>query len=80
MLVASVVLPLGPASKCDTPLDEGDILVSVNGRIITKFVGWESLLDDGIGKEIVVVVERGGEQLTAHITVQDLHSMYRYCI
>ncbi|KAI1317355.1 hypothetical protein EDD11_008535 [Mortierella claussenii] len=72
MLVAETVLPKGPAADC---LEEGDILVSINGELITKFVPLEDCLDRNVGKEIEIVAERGGEQRTFKITVQDLHSI-----
>ncbi|KAG0333575.1 hypothetical protein BG004_000771 [Podila humilis] len=72
MLVAETVLPKGPAAAC---LEEGDILVSINGELITKFVPLEDCLDRNVGKEIEIVAERGGEQRTFKVTVQDLHSI-----
>ncbi|KAF9206705.1 hypothetical protein BGZ49_001971 [Haplosporangium sp. Z 27] len=72
MLVAETVLPKGPASES---LEEGDILVSINGELITKFVPLEDCLDRNVGNEIEIVAERGGEQRTFKVTVQDLHSV-----
>ncbi|KAF9161882.1 hypothetical protein BGX20_001950 [Mortierella sp. AD010] len=72
MLVAETVLPKGPASDC---LEEGDILVSINGELITKFVPLEDCFDRNVGNEIEIVAERGGEQRTFKVTVQDLHSI-----
>lgn len=72
MLVAETVLPKGPAS---TFLEEGDILISINGELITKFVPLEDCLDRNVGKEIEVVAERGGEERRFKITVQDLHGI-----
>ncbi|KAG0068439.1 hypothetical protein BGZ89_004723 [Linnemannia elongata] len=72
MLVAETVLPKGPASSF---LEEGDILVSINGELITKFVPLEDCLDRNVGKEIEILAERGGEQRKVKVTVQDLHSI-----
>lgn len=72
MLVAEKVLPNGPAS---TFLEEGDVLVSVDGELITKFVPLEDCLDRNMGKEIEIVTERGGERRVSKVTVQDLHSI-----
>ncbi|KAF9431673.1 hypothetical protein BGZ76_011850 [Entomortierella beljakovae] len=72
MLVAETVLPKGPASEC---LEEGDILVSINGALITKFVPLEDCLDMNVGNAIEIVAERGGEQRTFKVVVQDLHSV-----
>jgi membrane-associated protease RseP (regulator of RpoE activity) len=73
MLVCETVVPKGPASEF---LEEGDILVSIDGVNVTKFVPLEEIMDSNVGKEIHVVVERGGTKMEVTITVQDLHSMY----
>ncbi|KAI8355477.1 trypsin-like cysteine/serine peptidase domain-containing protein [Mortierella sp. GBAus27b] len=72
MLVAETVLPKGPASEL---LEEGDILVSIDGELITKFVPLEDCLDRNVGKEIEIIAERGGERRTFKVVVQDLHSV-----
>ncbi|TPX52647.1 hypothetical protein SeMB42_g01268 [Synchytrium endobioticum] len=72
MLVADTVVPEGPASAF---LEESDILVSVNDQVITKFLPLEVILDDNIGKEIKVIIERGGCAIERRIVVQDLHSI-----
>lgn len=72
LLVAETVLPEGPAHK---KLEEGDILLTINGEYITKFVPFESMLDSNVGKDIVVNIERGGKQMELTITVGDLHAM-----
>ena len=43
MLVAEVVVSEGPAASF---LEEGDVLLSINGRIVTKFVPLEDLMDE----------------------------------
>ncbi|KAI8894394.1 hypothetical protein BC833DRAFT_605056 [Globomyces pollinis-pini] len=72
MLVAETVLPKGPGSFF---LQESDILVSINNQIVTKFVPLEDYLDSNVGKTIQFTIERGGEELTFDIIVQDLHSI-----
>jgi pro-apoptotic serine protease NMA111 len=42
VLIASVVLPEGPA---DGSLSEGDVLIKINGEYVTKFVPLEEMLD-----------------------------------
>lgn len=42
LLVVEVVLPKGPASSV---LEEGDVLVSINGKKLTQFVVLEEFLD-----------------------------------
>ncbi|KAK9767228.1 hypothetical protein K7432_003110 [Basidiobolus ranarum] len=72
MLVAETVVPKGPGSAY---MEEGDILISINGEYVTKFVPLEVFLDDNVGKEITVVIERGGVPLEFKLGVQDLHSI-----
>ena len=72
MLVVSQVVPGGPGA---TGLEPGDILVRVNGELITKFVPLESILDDKVGEFVELTVERGGESKSVKLTVQDLHSI-----
>jgi hypothetical protein len=43
MLVVQTVLPEGPAFGM---LEEGDIVIKVNGSYVTKFVPMETLLDE----------------------------------
>ncbi|KAI8615684.1 trypsin-like cysteine/serine peptidase domain-containing protein [Chytriomyces sp. MP71] len=72
MLVCETVVPKGPAAGL---LEEGDVLVTVDGITVTKFVPLESKLDESVGKEIVLEIERGGEPMKFTITVLDLHSI-----
>lgn len=72
LLVAETVLPEGPAHK---QLEEGDILLTINGEYITKFVPFEHMLDSNVGNEITVTIERGGKPMTFTIKVGDLHAI-----
>lgn len=72
LLVTETVLPEGPAHK---KLEEGDILLTINGEYITKFVPFEAMLDSNVGKEITVCIERGGKPMELKITVGNLHAM-----
>ncbi|KAJ3391352.1 hypothetical protein HDU84_006097 [Entophlyctis sp. JEL0112] len=72
MLVCETVVPKGPASGL---LEEGDVLISVDNVIVTKFVPLEMKLDESVGKEIVLRIERGGESMDFTVTVMDLHSV-----
>ncbi|KAH6578173.1 hypothetical protein BASA60_003769 [Batrachochytrium salamandrivorans] len=72
MLVAEVVVPDGPGFNM---LEEGDVLVTLNGHVVTKFVPLEEVLDNTIGDAIHITVERGGEKLEFDVIVQDLHSI-----
>lgn len=72
VLVVDAVVPEGPAYRL---LEEGDILVSMNGEYITKFVPFEDMLDNHVDKEITVRIERGGKPIEFKIHVGDLHAM-----
>ncbi|KAM3243230.1 hypothetical protein ACQJBY_055282 [Aegilops geniculata] len=68
MLVVDSVVPEGPAHK---HLEPGDVLVHING----EFLAMETLLDDSVGKEVNLQIERGGVPLTVKLEVEDLHSI-----
>ncbi|XXG79593.1 hypothetical protein AAC387_Pa09g0629 [Persea americana] len=70
MLVVDSVVPGGPAHK---HLEPGDVLVRVNGEVITQFLKLETLLDDGIDQKIDLLFERGGIPMTVTLLIQDLH-------
>lgn len=73
MLVAEIVLPEGPA---DSKLKEGDVLVKVNGELLTQFVRLDAILDSSVEHEDVRLnVQRGGVDVEVTCTVQDLHSI-----
>ncbi|KAI4307631.1 hypothetical protein L6164_030799 [Bauhinia variegata] len=72
MLVVDSVVPGGPAYK---HLEPGDVLVCVNGDVITQFLKLETLLDDSVNKNIELQIERGGTSMTVNLLVQDLHSI-----
>ena len=56
-------------------LDVGDILLAVNGTPCTHFVDLEAALDEAVGNSVLVMVERGGEELTFTVEVEDLHAL-----
>jgi S1-C subfamily serine protease len=70
MLVAETVLPKGPGSEA---LEEGDILISVNGKKLSKFLDLEDILDNFVGKAVDLVFVRSGVEISCSIVVQDLH-------
>ncbi|KAM5574303.1 protease Do-like 7 [Rosa sericea] len=72
MLVVESVVPGGPAHEC---LEPGDVLVCMNGEVITQFLKMETLLDDSVNQKIEIRIERGGTPLTVNLLVQDLHSI-----
>lgn len=76
MLVVDSVVPGGPAQSL---LEPGDVLLCVNGTVITQFLKMETLLDDSVDKKIQLQIERGGTPFTVDLTVQDLHSVTPDC-
>lgn len=70
-----VVEQLIPGSPADSALQPGDILVRINGDMVTNFVTLESLLDANIGNEITLQLVRGGNVIDRSIAVTDLHSI-----
>lgn len=72
MLVVEQALPGGPA---DGLLHPGDILVAIDGQVATGFLALDAALDAGVGRTVHLDIERGGEQLTVDLPVQDLHAI-----
>jgi len=72
MLVVDQVIPKGPA---DTILEAGDVLLRLNGKHITQFKPYEELLDESVGQEVELTVQRGTEVKQTLVRVQDLHSI-----
>ncbi len=72
MLVVEQVIP---DSSADGKLQPGDILLRINGELITEFVPLAAMLDDNVGKEIEIEIERGGMDEHHTLTVTDLHSI-----
>ena len=72
LLVAEIVLPQGPADK---QLEEGDVLIKVNGEILTQFVRLDDILDSSVGKKVKILVQRGGQDVEVELEVGDLHAI-----
>jgi S1-C subfamily serine protease len=72
MLTVGQVIPGSPASEVLAP---GDILIRVNGKLITAFVPLAAVIDSHVGEDIELQVERGGRPVTATIGVDDLHAI-----
>jgi len=72
MLVVQQVVPGSPAQN---KLEPGDILIAVNGGLITRFAALEALLDDAVGDNVTVEVQRGGERFGFTLDVIDLHAI-----
>lgn len=72
MLVAEIILPEGPA---DGKLQEGDVLLQVNGSLLTQFIRLDHTLDTSVGKPIHLLVQRGGHNVEVECDVGDLHAI-----
>ena len=72
MLVADIILPEGPSHQ---KLEEGDVLIQVNGELLTQFARLDAILDSHVGKDIEVLVQRGGSDVNVKISVGDLHAI-----
>ncbi|EMR62929.1 putative pro-apoptotic serine protease nma111 protein [Eutypa lata UCREL1] len=72
LLVAEIVLPEGPAH---IKIEEGDVLLKINGEMITQFIRLDEILDSNVGKTIHFTLQRGGEDVEVDIQVGDLHEI-----
>lgn len=72
MLVAKVVIPQSPASS---KVKHGDLLLCVNGELITQFVRLDAVLDDSVGQSISLTIQRAGENMDFELQVGDLHAI-----
>lgn len=72
LLVVTQVIPGGGA---DGKLQVGDVLTRVAGHAVSEFVPLEALLDESVGGELAVTVERNGTALEYAIAVEDLHAV-----
>jgi S1-C subfamily serine protease len=72
MLVVDRVVP---SSGVYGLLRPGDILLSANGRAIGTFVDLAEVLDEHVGANVAIDLERGGQRKTAQATVEDLYAI-----
>ena len=70
LLVVEQVLPGAAAGEFLRP---GDILVRINGELVSEFVPLAAALDDNVGRSVTVEIARGGVAHEQGITVDDLH-------
>ncbi|KAG2245584.1 hypothetical protein Bca52824_085212 [Brassica carinata] len=68
MLVVDSVVPNGPADK---HLEPGDVLIRVNGTVLTQFLNLENLIDDGVGQIVELEIERGGQPITVSVSARN---------
>ena len=70
MLVVDQVIP---DSKAYGKIAPGDILIKINNQLITEFIPLEMILDNNVGKNLLIELERGGKKIIQKILVDDLH-------
>ena len=64
-----------PGSPADGVLEPGDVLVCVQGQVVSHFLQLEELLDGAVGHTIQLQLERGGKPLMVQLPVTDLHDV-----
>lgn len=72
MLVAEIVLPQGPSHH---KVEEGDVLLKVNGEMVTQFIILDDILDSSVDKTIRLTLQRGGEDIEVDVHVGNLHDI-----
>ncbi len=72
MLTVQQIIAGSPA---DGKLQPGDILVRINGELLTEFIPLAATLDANVNEEITVELERGGRPVETTLPVTDLHEI-----
>ncbi|KAI1735760.1 Pro-apoptotic serine protease NMA111 [Xylaria scruposa] len=72
MLVAEIVLPEGPSHS---KIEEGDVLLKVNGEMVTQFIRLDDILDSNVGNTVRLTLQRGGEDVEVDVVVGNLHDI-----
>jgi pro-apoptotic serine protease NMA111 len=67
-----VVDEVQPGSAADGVLAPGDILVGIDGKPVPEFFALEDVLDNHVGRQVKVEVQRGNETLQHELDVQSL--------
>ena len=60
-----VVDEVQPGSAADGILSPGDILVAIDGKPVPEFFALEDVLDNHVGRQVKVEIQRGNETLAA---------------
>jgi len=71
MMVGQVMV----GGAADGVLLEGDMLIEINGELITEFVTLEDTLDKAVGETVDLTIVRQGKEATVQVTVADLHEI-----
>ena len=70
-----VVERVQPGLSGDQVLAAGDVLVRLNGVLVTGFEPLEAVLDQSVGSKVQLELERGGKPFTVEVGVEDLHAV-----
>jgi pro-apoptotic serine protease NMA111 len=70
-----VVTDVQPGSVSDGVLEPGDILVRVDGKLVTQFEPLEAVLDDSVGRDVDLTLSRGGKLYNTSLKVGDLDTI-----
>lgn len=70
-----VVSEVQRGSAAESQLEPGDVLVRINGEYTADFSLLAQVLDEGVGGQVTLSIERGGEQLERTLGVQDLYEL-----
>jgi S1-C subfamily serine protease len=70
-----VVDDVQPGSGADGILSPGDILISIDGKPVPEFFALEDVLDDHVGQQIKIEIQRGKETMQHELAVQDLNAI-----
>ena len=70
-----VVSEVQPGSAAEGALQPGDILVRIDGKLVTTFQPLAEVLDESVGESVELEVQRGGAVLERTLTVEDLHAI-----
>ena len=73
MLVVDSVIPdsstEGMRGEPAEGLQNGDVVVRLQGKFISHFQALESILDDAVGTTVSLDIERGGCPMSLHLQV-----------
>lgn len=72
MLVVDQVIP---GTEAEGRLRVGDILIRVNGKLVTDFVPLANLLDAQVGQRVSIELQRNGSFVVEALPVNDLHAV-----
>src|SRR5271167_1230117 len=70
-----VVDEVQPGSAADGMLAPGDILVAIDGKPVPEFFALEDVLDNHVGSQIKVEVQRGTDTLAHALDVESLNAI-----